>query len=81
MVESTRGRSSNTHGESDFADRDVLPGDANSILLELPIRQKIDILPGDTITARPTLEPCSVESIFLHRHVRPKISGAIIVLP
>jgi len=39
MLEST-GEELSTYGESDFADRDVLPGDANSILLEPPSRQK-----------------------------------------
>lgn len=34
---------------------------------ELPRRQTIVVLPGDTTTTSPTLEPRSVERIFLRR--------------
>ena len=62
-----RGAGTRTHGESDFAVRDVLPGDANLVLIEPQSRQIIVVLSGNTITARPTLEPRSVEGIFLHQ--------------
>jgi hypothetical protein len=56
-----------THGDFDFFDRDILPGDANGILSEPPRRRTIVVLPSNTTTAGPTLEPGSVEGILLRQ--------------
>jgi hypothetical protein len=62
-----------THGESDFVDRDILPGDTSAILSEPPRRKVIVVLPGDTMTTGPTLEPRSIEGIFLHQMGKPQV--------
>ena len=62
-----------THGGSDFAERDILPGDASGVLSE-PLRIKVIIvLPGGTTTAGPTLEPGSVLGILLYQIDKPQV--------
>ena len=70
---SGRGAVVRTHGESDFVDRDILPGDTSTILSEPLRRNEIAALPGDTTTAGPTLEPRSIESVFLHQTGKPQV--------
>jgi hypothetical protein len=56
-----------THGGLDFAEGDILPGDTGGVLSESLRIKAIVILPGDTPTAGPTLEPGSVLGILLHQ--------------
>jgi len=59
-----------THGDANFVHRNVLPGDTSSIQSEpLRIHWEFFVLPGDTTSANPTLEPCSEEGIFLHHQI------------
>ena len=64
-----------THGGFDFFYRDVLPGDANGILSGPLRRRTIVVLPSNTTTAGPTLEPGSVEGILLHQIGKSQVRG------
>ena len=60
-----------THREPNFIDRNILPGDTNSIQSadRWECAERFVALPGDTIATCPTLEPCSVEGIFLQQQI------------
>ena len=62
-----------THGESDFVDRDILPGDTSAILSG-PLRRKVIVLlPGCATTAGPTLESRCIKGVFLCQIDKPQV--------